>query len=634
MAAQRGQRMSQSTSVCTKGESRGPAAEQSFSQTIHIMSGHRSPYDGVDRKLVLAFDVGTTYSGISYSILNPGEVPEVKGVTRFPAQERVGGASKIPTIIYYDQEGKVRAIGAEATKEGVEQTAEDEGWTKAEWFKLHLRPYSANRSSIDVRRHLPPLPKNKSVVDLFSDYMQYLYNCAKTYIQDTHEDDNELWASLEPRIEYVLTHPNGWEGAQQEQMRKAAIIAGLVPDTDTGRSRIRFVTEGEASLHFCLRSGLGTQALKNGDGILIVDAGGGTIDLSAYTQASPSSRGLSLIEILPSECHFQGSFFVTSRARVFFENLLRNTKFADDVDNITNCFDRTTKLTFRSITDPQFIKFGSTRDRDPKLNIRSGQLKLLGPDVANFFQPSIACIVQAVIQQRDSAEKNITSIFLVGGFGASDWLYNQLKDSLEQYGLRFCRPDSHVNKAVADGAISFYLDHRVTARISKVAYGIGCSVPFVPSDREHQRRSASIYTSLAGVKQLPRAFSVILHKGMQVNETIEFRRHYLRVANDRSQLENTMAELKCYNGTSEDPQWLDVDAEMYTTLCYVGADTSLISKNLQPRRSSAGKTHYALEFEIILLFGLTELKAQIAWKEEGQEKRSEARIVYDTIHNQ
>jgi nitrate reductase cytochrome c-type subunit len=52
---------------------------------------------------------------------------------RFPAQERVGGASKIPTIIYYDREGKVRAVGAEATSEAVELTAEEEGWTKAEW---------------------------------------------------------------------------------------------------------------------------------------------------------------------------------------------------------------------------------------------------------------------------------------------------------------------------------------------------------------------------------------------------------------------------------------------------------------------------------------------------------------------
>jgi hypothetical protein len=50
----------------------------------------------------------------------------------------------------------------------------------------------------------------------------------------------------------------------------------------------------------------------------------------------------------------------------------------DDIENITKSFDKTTKLTFRGITDPQFIKFGSARDRDPMLNIRSGQLKLLG----------------------------------------------------------------------------------------------------------------------------------------------------------------------------------------------------------------------------------------------------------------
>jgi hypothetical protein len=54
--------------------------------------------------------------------------------SRFPAQERVGGESKIPTIIYYDQDGEVRAVGAEAAGEAIEQTAEDEGWTKAEWL--------------------------------------------------------------------------------------------------------------------------------------------------------------------------------------------------------------------------------------------------------------------------------------------------------------------------------------------------------------------------------------------------------------------------------------------------------------------------------------------------------------------
>ena len=42
----------------------------------------RQPFQGSQRKLVLAFDVGTTFSGVSYSLLDPGLVPEIKGVTR------------------------------------------------------------------------------------------------------------------------------------------------------------------------------------------------------------------------------------------------------------------------------------------------------------------------------------------------------------------------------------------------------------------------------------------------------------------------------------------------------------------------------------------------------------------------
>jgi hypothetical protein len=47
----------------------------------------RQPFKGSRKKLVLAFDVGTTYSGISYSILDPGEVPQIRGVTRYETVE-------------------------------------------------------------------------------------------------------------------------------------------------------------------------------------------------------------------------------------------------------------------------------------------------------------------------------------------------------------------------------------------------------------------------------------------------------------------------------------------------------------------------------------------------------------------
>jgi hypothetical protein len=104
------------------------------------------------------------------------------------------------------------------------------------------------------RDEIPPLPPNKTVVQVLTDYMKYLRQCAKIYISETR--GNLFWKSLEDEVLYVLTHPNGWEGPQQATMRQAAIFADFIPDTAEGRSRISFVTEGEASLHFCLSNGL------------------------------------------------------------------------------------------------------------------------------------------------------------------------------------------------------------------------------------------------------------------------------------------------------------------------------------------------------------------------------------------
>lgn len=89
--------------------------------------------------------------------------------------------------------------------------------------------------------------------------MEYLFNCARTYIQDTYP--LECWASVEDDIDFVLTHPNGWEGAQQSQIRRAAVLAKLIPDTPNGHSRLQLLTEGEASLHFCIGNGLASDTM-------------------------------------------------------------------------------------------------------------------------------------------------------------------------------------------------------------------------------------------------------------------------------------------------------------------------------------------------------------------------------------
>ena len=127
-------------------------------------------------------------------------------------------------------------------------------------FKLHLRPKT--QSALHVGNKIPSLPPHKTAVDVFADFLRYLFHCTRAYIQDTHAFGNELWRSLSASADIVLTHPNGWEGAQQSQMRKAAVMADLISDTEGGHARLSFVTEGEASLHFCVQSGLTASVLK------------------------------------------------------------------------------------------------------------------------------------------------------------------------------------------------------------------------------------------------------------------------------------------------------------------------------------------------------------------------------------
>ena len=55
---------------------------------------------------------------------------------------------------------------------------------------------------------------------------------------------------------------------------------------------------------------------------------------------------------------------------------------------------------------------------------------------------------------------------------------------------------------------------------------------------------------------------------------------------------------------------------MFSTLCMVTADMSQLADVLQPRYGKGGAVFYQLHFDIVLLFGLTELKAQISWMED------------------
>jgi hypothetical protein len=79
----------------------------------------------------------------SHSIL----LPDVTVLCRrFPAGagEHASQVSKIPTIIYYDRSGNVKAIGAEAIQGKTQLDAMTGDWVKAEWYGIKWLTRSSN----------------------------------------------------------------------------------------------------------------------------------------------------------------------------------------------------------------------------------------------------------------------------------------------------------------------------------------------------------------------------------------------------------------------------------------------------------------------------------------------------------
>ncbi|KAF5354124.1 hypothetical protein D9756_006961 [Leucocoprinus leucothites] len=403
-------------------------------------------------------------------------------------------------------------------------------------------------------------------------------------------------------------------------MRIAAIQAGLVEATPEGQQRISFISKGEASLNFCLDKDLTNESIERGEGVTIVDAGGGTLDVSTYARIDNSTHEYE--EIAAAKSYFKGSVFVTRAASKYLDDFLRNTRFHEDVPLIVDRFDKKTKLAFRDSDDPQYIKFGNTRDRDPNLGIRAGQLKLNGNITAEFFEPSIQCIVSAVMEQQQHSQKTISTVFLVGGFAASDFLFAQVQQQLMSRGLAVHRPDAHLNKAVPDGAIAHSLRPVVSSRVSKYTYGIKSGIAYDPSNVEHVARSSLRFKSLSGNDRLSGSFCPILKKGIRVSETQEFRHGFFREASDKRNFSKIdKFWITRYRGNMLSVEFIDQDPENFHDIFEVRVDLSRVIDGLRPMIGQGGKRYFKVGYYIVIIFGAMEFKAQYAWNENGVEMR-------------
>jgi len=219
--------------------------------------------------------------------------------------------------------------------------------------------------------------------------------------------------------------------------------------------------------------------------------------------------------------------------------------------------------------------------------------------------------------------------FLVGGFATNLWVSKQLERQLLDLGFQFCKPsDTHSNKAVAIGAISYYIDRFVTTRILKFTYGVPCVVAYSSFNIDHLRRAQKAYIDAAGDKCVPGHFVTMLSRGTRVTEDREIR-HSFRAVTEDTPAQHALPKIVKYTGTQLSPKWEDKEPDKFETLCHVNVDISTAPHT--SKRTTDGKMSYQRNYDVILLVGLTELKAQVSWTDSksGKEERSNAVVVYD-----
>ncbi|KAH9475157.1 Endoplasmic reticulum chaperone BiP [Psilocybe cubensis] len=574
-------------------------------------------------KLVLCIDIGTTFTAASYCLVPPTDKETIKfqEINRWPKQNHPD--AKVPSIIYYDKEGKPRLRGAEIEDEESKMEAEISDWRRAEWWKMLLRP---SYFSLPEGFSAAALPPRVTVEKAFEDQMAYVMENVRRFINTMYPDGVDLWNTLHQSMVLVLTTPNGWDGLQQHKMREASVKSGLIKPEK--RNYVRFVSEGEAAIHYCIDNTPKT-LLKIGSTILVCDIGGGTIDLGVYKL--DNLEPISLAEVGPPSCYLAGGVYVDYEAKIFIRDKLSGSKWGtnDDIDKAAQCFEKGVKRLFTGKEDSRFLNLNGSNASDESRGIVRGRLKMKRADLIKIFEPSIRVIRNALMEALTTSTSRIDQIFVVGGFADSPYVYSQIEEFFKGHKIPVCKPNDIMSKAISHGGLRWHFDSGVQVRIAKLHYGAETTVLYDPKDAEMVGRAK--FQNCRGEWRVRNAWKTIVPKNTRIRGEDEHREIFHIEFEDPSDLEVEL-ELFAYR-LLEPPTFLrNKDGSLVEGIIHLGTVKGNLRRCYEFSKlkvSKAGKQYKILEYQICLYFGDTELKANLRWKENGKTVVGDAIISYD-----
>ncbi|KAL1628390.1 hypothetical protein SLS54_001963 [Diplodia seriata] len=365
-----------------------PAGPQAYArpQAVEVEGAGRSK-----AQLIVGIDFGTTFSGVAFAFATNTEAKE-DIITEWPGAGNQT-KQKIPTVLYYDQYQKVVGWGPDIADALAPTGYPKPGVQKVEWFKLQLM--LSGNTYIDPI-NLPPLPPGKSEIDVAADYLFHLRQAMRNQLQKTL---GEVFNREERNIRYYLTVPAIWNDAGKAATRAAAIQAGFLRDEND--NRLTLITEPEAAAMFCSKTGL--LNLKVHDAVLIVDCGGGTVDLIAYEVEE--EQPFSVAECTAGSGDSCGSTALNRNFSNILRAKIRKMKLPDGSKTAgkvyAKCimdFENRIKADFRNNGQKWAVDVGIEAEF-PEAGIEEGYMTFTNEEILQCFEPVVNRILELVRNQ-------------------------------------------------------------------------------------------------------------------------------------------------------------------------------------------------------------------------------------------
>lgn len=400
-------------------------------------------------------DLSNSFSGVSYAVVHPNQDSEdvnIKTVRRW--EGRLPGrtnSNKVPTLIALDEDDDYKPYwGYDIPQRLSEKTIK--------YVKLLLEPDASKRISsltnvVDPEATGDLLQTmHRNPVDVAALYVRCLWSHAK---QEIIDDITQATYDYAEKV-FLLTVPAVWSDRAKHNTYLIAVGAGLAGDDHT----LHMISEPEAAAVCVLKDPDRMVSLAMDDVYLVVDAGGGTVDLTSYQVQTVEP--LTLREVAAGDGDVCGATFL----EVEFRKVLRDMFGAKRVNNLLKepdveekviaDFEHSVRDVFTGEDSRRYVMVVPGINDHPR--IRSSMLQLKANEIQPIFNPVINKI-DALIEKQVASLANRSlrpkAIILVGGLGCNRYLAKHLKaryETTQSDSIEIQQPDS-AWESVAKGAV-------------------------------------------------------------------------------------------------------------------------------------------------------------------------------------